>query len=385
MATLSDIPPAVLGDRLRAARASARRTQEQAASHLGVARTTIVAIEKGERKLRMAELQGLATFYGTSCNTLLHVERPLVELVPQFRMTMGSATDEPDSVAAVRLLERLAGAFADLAELVGFAIPANYPPTVRIVREQVAEQAEDAALTLRARLGLGLAPIPDLQALVENELNFRVFVRPLPSRVSGVYGFTPDVGPCVLLNALHPFTRRQNTLGHETGHFMSTRESVEVAIGEGSDSEHVAERFAARFGPALLMPAPAVRRQFSEIATAEGRFSPRHLIFLAHAYHVSLEAMCRRLEALRLVKQGTWDALRRQGIGRNEVVQVLGDGAVTKPAPRPTRINLMAAEAYERGLVSEGQLASMLALDRLEVREIVDAFAEDAMRGGDDA
>jgi Zn-dependent peptidase ImmA (M78 family)/transcriptional regulator with XRE-family HTH domain len=385
MSTIDNISPEKLGERLRSARASARRTQEQAAAHLGVARTTLIAIEKGERRIRMAELQALATYYGSSCNSMLHVERLIPELVPQFRMTMGTDADESDALRAVRLLERLAGAFAGLAGLVGFVTSANYPATVRLARDQVAEQAEDAALALRSQLGLGLSPIPDLRAVLENELQFRVFERSLPSRVSGVYGFTPDVGPCVLLNALHPFTRRQTTLGHEAGHFMSTRDAVEVAIGDGSESDIVAERFAARFGPALLMPAPALRLRYNEILSSQGKFSPRHLIYLAHSFHVSLEAMCRRLEVLRLIKSGMWEALRRQGFGRRDVVEVMGDSATHAPAPIPSRLNLLAAEAYERGLVSEGQLASMLDLDRLSIRDLLDEFAGGQDEGVGDA
>ena len=90
-------------------------------------------------------------------------------------------------------------------------------------------------------------------------------------------------------------------------------------------------------------------------------------------------------EALRLVKSGTWEALRRQGFGRREMVEVLGDKATLIPAPTPNRLNLLAAEAYERGLVSEGQLASMLDLDRLSVRELLDEFAGAQEEGGADA
>ena len=51
--------PSELGDRLRAARTSAKITQESAASSVGIARTTLVAIEAGERQVRPAELAKL--------------------------------------------------------------------------------------------------------------------------------------------------------------------------------------------------------------------------------------------------------------------------------------------------------------------------------------
>lgn len=385
MASIQDVDPVQLAERLRAARASARVTQEQAASHLGVARTTIVAIEKGERRLRMEELQSLASYYGSSCNAILRAERPVISFAPQFRMASGPAGAEADAAEAVRLLERLSATFADLARLVGFSMRSSYPPTVRLVRDQLIEQAEDTALSLRSQMGLGLSPIPDLQAVLESELGFRIFVRPLPSKISGVYGFSETAGPCVLLNALHPPQRRQVSLGHEAGHFMSTRDAVDVSIHDDDTTDSIAERFATRFGPALLMPAAALRRNFGEIVSSEGKFSPRHLIYLAHAFHVSLEGMCRRLETLRLVKRGTWDSLRRQGFGQREVAEVMGDSSVNEVTARPSRLNLLAAEAYECGLVSEGQLASMLGVDRSVVRGILDELAPFQASGGSDA
>ena len=106
--------------------------------------------------------------------------------------------------------------------------------------------------------------------------------------------------------------------------------------------------------------------------------SRRHVIILSHFFGVSREAMVRRLEELRLVKQGTWDWFVANGnITDEQVRQVLGDlhaaDAYKADADRPTtlRLNLLAAEAYRKELLSEGQLARMLHLDRIELREIL--------------
>ena len=59
--------------------------------------------------------------------------------------------------------------------------------------------------------------------------------------------------------------------------------------------------------------------------------------------------------------------------------QVLGDLAVPDPQkaeadyPTTLRLNLLAAEAYRQGLMSEGQLARLLCLDRVELRGILDS------------
>ena len=49
---------------------------------------------------------------------------------------------------------------------------------------------------------------------------------------------------------------------------------------------------------------------------------------------------------------------------------------ITRSSPTG-RLNLLAAEAYRRELLSEGQLARLLDLDRVEVREILDSFDSD--------
>ena len=78
------------------------------------------------------------------------------------------------------------------------------------------------------------------------------------------------------------------------------------------------------------------------------------------------------------VKKGTWDWFERNGgITDAQEQQVLGDliahDKYKADADRPTtlRLNLLAAEAYRRELLSEGQLARLLLLDRIELRELL--------------
>src|ERR1700704_1503507 len=71
MSLLEQIPPLEIGERLRLAREALNIKQAEAAEAIKVARTTIVAIEKGERRARMNELQLLARLYRTSVNALL--------------------------------------------------------------------------------------------------------------------------------------------------------------------------------------------------------------------------------------------------------------------------------------------------------------------------
>jgi Zn-dependent peptidase ImmA (M78 family)/DNA-binding XRE family transcriptional regulator len=368
--------PVEIGERLRLAREEAKITQADAASAIDVARTTLVAVEQGQRRPRMNELQKLARLYKTSVNALLRQEAVYVDLSPRFRKLATSKEGAADE--AVQLLADLAKAEVELENLLGIKRVRNYPPERPIMPGDVRAQAEQDALELRQRLGLGLAPILDIVTLLEMELGIRVFVRRFDAKISGLFVYDDAIGACMLLNANHPRERRSQTAGHETGHFTSTRKEPEILQFDKIDNSRE-ERYAHAFGRALFTPPRAVMQKFREITAGASKLTRRHVIILAHFFGVSREAMVRRLEELDLTKVGTWDwFVGNGGITNEQARQVLGDLAMPDAqkteADRPTslRLNLLAAEVYERGLLSEGQLARLLRLTRIELREILE-------------
>jgi Zn-dependent peptidase ImmA (M78 family)/DNA-binding XRE family transcriptional regulator len=373
MITLDTIPPSQVGERLRLARENAGMNQATAAAAADLARTTLVAIEQGKRRVRMPELQRLAQKYGSSVNALLRQESIQVDLAPRFRK-LASASDEA-AEAAVNLLANLAKAEVELEDLLGIKRARNLLPERPVRPGDVRAQAEQDAGEIRQRLGLGNGPISDIVTLLEMEVGIRLYVRRFDGRISGVYAYGENVGPCILLNANHPRDRRTQSAAHEFGHFISTRLEPEILESHEQPNSRE-ERYAIAFGKAFLTPARAVMQQFKEVTAGSDRLTRRHIIVLAHFFAVSREAIVRRLEDLLLVKSGTWDWFEMNGgITDDQVRQVLGD--MVRPdsqkaeADRPTtlRLNLLAEETYRRGLLSEGQLSRLLRLDRVELRE----------------
>jgi Zn-dependent peptidase ImmA (M78 family) len=179
------------------------------------------------------------------------------------------------------------------------------------------------------------------------------------------------------LNANHPRERRTQSAAHETGHFISTRREPEVLHSYETENSRE-ERYANAFGRSFLTPIRGVTQKFEEVMAGSDTLSRRHVIVLGHFFGVSREAIVRRLEELALIKPGTWDWFQSNGgITDDQARQVLGDlstpDAYKADADRPTtlRLNLLASEVYRKGLLSEGQLARLLKLDRVEVREIL--------------
>ncbi|MDA8120727.1 MAG: XRE family transcriptional regulator [Gammaproteobacteria bacterium] len=373
-----ELSPVVLGERLKIARETANITQDAAAKAAGIARTTLVSIEKGQRPARLDEIQALSRFYGVSANSLLRQEAVHVDLVPRFRSlpdTGGVGIEQ-----AARVLSDLVRVEVELENILGIHKPYNYPAEKTILPGDVRKQAEQDAQSLRNWLGIGEGPIQNLFALLELQLGVRVYARKLDAKVSGLFAYDEAVGACILINAGHRQDRRTLTGAHELGHFIATRRRPEIYQDEKYENSRE-ERYANAFASAFLMPARAVMEKFKELTIGSSHLTRRHIILLAHFFGVSRQATVLRLEELGLTKKGTWDwFIDNGGITDEQVRQVIGPAAYG-PAPgeeaQSSRLFLLAIEAWKKDLISEGQMSEMLKLDREKVRELLDEAEED--------
>src|SRR5690606_14765227 len=121
---------------------------------------------------------------------------------------------------------------------------------------------------------------------------------PLPSAVAGLYAFTAESGPCIMVNRKQPAPRRRATIAHEYGHFLTERFKPGVAYIDGQTRKPRTERFVESFALSFLMPAAALRRRFAQVVQRSGDFQVADLCRLAHEFHASLQTMTWRLEEI---------------------------------------------------------------------------------------
>lgn len=373
-----ELSPEELGERLRLARENAGRTQDVAAKAVGVARTTLVAIEKGQRPARVDEVQSLSQFYGVSANSLLRKEAVHVDLVPRFRSL--PAAEEAGVGMAAKTLSDLVRAEVELENILGVRRMRNYPVEKTILPGDVRKQAEQDAQSLRNWLGVGEGPIQDLFSILELQLGVRVYSRAIDPKVSGLFAYDETVGACILINARHRRDRMTQTGAHELGHFIATRRRPEI-FQDGKYENSREERYANAFAAAFLTPARLVMEKFRELTTGATHLTRRHVILLANFFGVSRQAIVLRLEELALTKKGTWDWFKDNGgITDDQVRQVLGGiGSETQSldVAQSSRLFLLAIEAWKKDLISEGQMAEMLKIDRATARGLLDEAEED--------
>jgi Zn-dependent peptidase ImmA (M78 family)/transcriptional regulator with XRE-family HTH domain len=368
-----------IGERIAQARKRLGLIQDELAKRLGVARTTLVAMEKGERPPTNAELLKLAQALSIPLNELLREHTVVADASPRFRMgprqTRSSAVEE-----AVEQLKALGRQYVELEQLL--SVPRTPAPleSVTTFRASRSPQGmdprlagQDAAAFLRRHLDLGDGPVPALEPLFELEAGLRIFHLPLPPEVAAIFLWSDVLGACVALNRIHPTERRRWSLVHELGHFLRDREVGDVMPARFEGRMDPSEQFCEALAAEFLMPTAGVRRRFSEHLRDKGaHFSAADLLAIARFYGVSFQAMTLRLEDLQLLPAGTYKKLVQRNFRPVAAQKQLGLTAVRerRGLQLPSRYERLALEAFASEQLSEGELARYLHCDRVEAREL---------------
>jgi Zn-dependent peptidase ImmA (M78 family)/DNA-binding XRE family transcriptional regulator len=375
---LDNIDMRRLGELLQEARNKCGMTQADAAKVINAARTTMVAIEKGERRLKPTELIELARAYGRAVSDFVR-PRPVVQPFEiQFRAAYRRNEVEESQIEPVILrLEELCRNYLELEKIVDAPLPRNYPQEYEVTNMPIEAAAESIAIAERQRLGLGDGPIPLLRDILEQSVGLRIFYLEMPSKYSGIYSYDEQLGGCIAINANHFEERRRWSLAHEYLHFLAHRRKPVLDYEEQYQRKPESERLADTFPDYFLMPTSGLLKRFNDMYQVHGKFTPTNLFTLAHYYGVSIEALVNRLEAMKLLPSGTWDRLRDRGLKVRKVQQELGLQEIPQRTDMiPIHYQHLAIEALDQGLITEGRFADFLNVDRLEARRIAEVLRE---------
>ncbi len=377
MSDSKPIDPTVIAARLTDARKARGLTQEAAATHLGCSRPTFIAIEKGTRPPKPDEILSLAELYGCRVHDLVRPGEPLSDLQPHLRAVVQEQhADSPEMHVAISALQRFAEDYRRLERLANVSLRRNYPEEVVLgPRVNAVALAQDEAVKERSRLGLGDQPVIHLRSLLEIEVGLRILYEDLPSRIAGMFAWSAELGGVIAVNRKHPPERRRATLLHEYGHLLIDRFKPGIDYLADAGRKPAGERFAEAFAMAFLMPATSVRRRFNQIVNDRGDFQVADLCRMAHFYYVSVEAMALRLEELDLIPKGVRNDLKDRRFEVRKASKLLQlQQHPTTDERFPDRYKFLAVQAYDRGDLSEGQLAGLLRCDRVAARETVERF-----------
>ncbi|MEY2563544.1 MAG: hypothetical protein QOH88_1737 [Verrucomicrobiota bacterium] len=374
--TLHGLDPKALGAQLQDARRACDLTQQQVANKLGIARTTIVALEKGERRLSPADLVALCRLYGRSISDFVRPQKTSEDFLPQFRTVRGLQQSSAVYQAAIDL-ERMAKNYVDLERATGQSLIQRYPAVVALdqISVPLEQAAEDLAIQERNRLGMGDGPIPDLRTRLESDVGLRIFCFPMESKIAGLFGYTEPLGGCIGVNSRHPLERRRWSLAHEYGHFLSTRFRADYDILSRSGGRSAAEKFVDHFARHFLMPSSGLNRHTSQLHGTKSGLTLADVCTLADLFKVSVQALTLRLEELGRIKAGTWEHLCERGFKARAAKEYLGLNVQDDIEGRYSARYLgLAALAHQKGFLTEGELTERLGKDRVSTRKFLQDY-----------
>lgn len=385
---LEGIDPQVLGQELQKARNQRGLTQLEAAKIINVARTTLTAIEKGDRQIKASELIQLAQAYGRKVSDFVRPRPQISAIQPQFRGPYRPTAEEERAIQeSVIKLEELSRNYFELEQMTNTPLNYKYPAEYKIGHLPVEQVAEGIASEERNRLGLGDGPLPILRDILEQDVGLRIFYLPLqPSKFSAIYIYSHEIGGCIAVNSQHPEERRRWSLSHDYAHFLVHRYKPRMFIEDSYQRVPEDERFADYFALHFLMPTGSLTRRFNQILQNKKKVTPADLCTLAYYYGVSVAALTRRLEEMKLLPTGIWDKLRGRGFKVREAQMQLNLGPLPAQDEKlPRRYQYLAIHAFDQELITEGRLARFLDVDRLEARRIAEKLHQHGSDVTDDS
>lgn len=395
-----------LGKRLKRARKSSALTQSDVARHLGVSRSTVAQMEAGSRMVTGIDLSRLAYLFCEDIRNFVTENPSSGEdiLVALFRVHP-ELSDQRDVLEALRRCVALGREMAGLERLLqvnrSYGTVAAYPMQSPQSRWEAVQQGEHVAAQERKRLGLGLAPLPDIANLLTTQ-GIRTVQIALPDDVSGLTVIEPDIGFLVVVNSSHNTFRVRFSYAHEYCHVLLDRDQG-GRVSRGRDSDELAEIRANSFAANFLMPAEAVRQFIyesdkgrmsrSDVRVFDERSAVRaqsrstlssqeiqiyDLVQMAFYFGVSRTAACYRLKNVQMLTDMQMQTLLDQdkaGYGK-EVERILGliqtDCHEFQSRGFRHRFLGLAFEALRRGAISRAKL--------IEIAAMVDVSAEDIDR-----
>ncbi len=346
----------IIGPQLKKARELFQLTPEEVAQEMNVNSQDIVSWEKEQSKPNLKQLDGFAKLYGRDIDYFLRETPPSPENI-EFRGKPELSLKNLPKEAKIVLAR-----FDDLCRTaLEFENFLNKRRQVKLLRFKETDPPKTIAQSLRNKLNVGDKPLSGLRNILENE-GVRIFELPVSEEVfSGFSFWHTEYGPCILLNAKELRGRRNFTLAHELAHLLYNHGSSLCYIPlKFSKVQRGIEYKANQVAVELLLPESGVVEDFKK-RNLSSTPSENELAQMAYyKWGVSIQALGYRLENLDLIKRGYTDTLLetkppyfrgKKGPRTPGWERQLGKQFVET-----------SIEAYKKGIISVGKLASSLGI-----------------------
>ena len=201
------------------------------------------------------------------------------------------------------------------------------------------DDAEEAAISLRDTLNLGIDPIANLIDVLEDH-HIHIIEIEADEAFDGISVLARDTDDKTLAAAIAtrsgvPGDRQRLNIAHELGHLI-------LKLCGDVDGE----KAAFRFGAAFLVPAEQLRRDVGE---KRSNIQMMELLYLKRRYGMSIQAMLFRLKDLRIITNAYYKKwciqVNKIGWKKREPINM--------PSEKPERFHQQVLRALSEELITE--------------------------------
>jgi Zn-dependent peptidase ImmA (M78 family)/DNA-binding XRE family transcriptional regulator len=356
-----------IGKRLKQTRENLGYTQEQVAEKLGIGRPRYSDIENGKRDVPLKELYAFCEFFAKPLDYFFK-EEAISE--SGFKVLFRKTADDHEVTKVVTEFENLCDRMNELEEITEVKIRPNIVKDYDYDKNRISYWGKYCAEQERSRLNLGLAPLKDLDRILEEKCRLKIFYLPIPvgKSIWGMFTYQEGMGGCILVNSTPVAGKQLFSLAHEYGHFIFHKMRLGV-ISSDEDKDTSEEKIADYFAREFLMPENTVNDIFNMRVNNRRDVTAEDVVYLADYFGVSFQAMIYRLNSLRLLNddkkerfKDTWVNSVRQSMGISEPER-------SKSKFPPLYIHLC-LKAYQQERITTAKFAEFLELPLYKAMEL---------------
>ena len=338
----------MLGERLKRFRLARGMSLDDLEAAIGrlVSKQALSKYERGKMQPKAIALNRIAAALGVKSAQLWGEPTCHVEWIAYRKRTrMGKKEQEKLQGFVAEVLEKQ----VLLQERVGEQNNLELPIQVFSVRKL--GDVEQAALTLRWKWDLGIAPIANLVNVLEDHF-IHIIEVDASEAFDGISAVVRDNDKNLLAAAIATRQgisgdRYRLNMAHELGH---------LTLKLNGDID--AEEAAFRFGAAFLVPAEQL---YQEVGEKRSHIQLEELLYLKRRYGMSIQAILFRLKDLGIITASHYKRwcmdINKLGWKKQEPIEI--------PPEKPERFHQLVFRAISEGLIGE-QEAEQLFNDTLE-------------------
>lgn len=368
----------LIGERLRKARGSLGYTQEDVAEKLNIGRPRYSDIENGKRDVPLKELYKFCEFFGRPIEYFI---KERLALDNGFKVLFRKTGGDQEIAKVIVEFETLCEKMCTLEEMMGAKIK---PPVIEdyaYEKNRIGFWGKYYANQERQRLGLGQAPLRNLDQILEEKCALKIFHLPIPEErgIFGMFTYDDQMGGYVLINTNANFGKQLFSLAHEYAHFVFHKGRLGIISFE-RDKDTQDESLADYFASDFLMPEEAVNDIFNIRIKNRKDLTAEDIIYFSDYFGVSFQAMIYRLNNLKLITNGMKDKFINQ-TWVNAVRRSMGISEPERGKLKfPTLYVHFCLKAYQQGKITTVKLADFLELPLYQAME----FAKKMKRSSQD-